>query len=84
MTRENVLHTLTALRSLFVEDVRKLFKFASTWVFVIIGASPDAYNDFVATGLNAFIPPKFASIIHVLAIAGVAARAIRQSRAKTP
>jgi hypothetical protein len=84
MSNENVLHTIVVIRSLFINDVRKLFKFASTWVFLVIGAAPDIYNNLSAAGLIDAVPDKFKWGIRGLAMAGIAARAVKQKWKPTP
>lgn len=70
--------------SILVDDWRQAWRKLSVWAFALVGISPDLYSAIVAMGWLADenVPPAFVWSLRILAVAGVAMRLIRQTKAK--
>lgn len=66
-----------------IDDWQKSWKKLSVIVYVIIGAAPDIYAAVQSAGLLTIdtVPDNFKWMIRALAIAGIAARLVRQQAA---
>lgn len=65
----------------FVDEVRKVWKMWSAWVFIAVGAFPDVYNGIASMGWAEEIPATAKWVLRGLAGLGIFVRVMKQ-RAK--
>lgn len=69
-----------------VDEWRHAWKWLSTWVFVLIGISPDLYSGIVAMGWldDPALPPAFVWALRILAGLGIFVRLLKQWQVDHP
>lgn len=65
-----------------VDDWVSAWKFASVWMFVLIGCAPELYNLSIQYNLveAGAVPELFSKAVSMMAFVGAASRVVRQKR----
>lgn len=72
------------MNAVLVPEWRKAWAMLSVWAFALVGISPDLYSAVVAMGWldDEHVPAAFVWTLRALAVAGIAVRLLRQTKAK--
>ena len=76
--KTRLVNDIKTFRVELIHDANRFYKFASVWVFFLIGCMPDFYNGIASMGWADEVPGPLKWSIRGLAAAGVAARVLKR------